>query len=331
MREDLMGKTQKGTLAEVAIANAIELLTEGRLKCARPQPDDHGTDYIVYQPGSGVSVDIQVKAAYATGANGALQYRLECADVPRDPRRYFVLCLQGTASLPGFADEMLLIPGSVFAARRSARGAWHFSVGTKRKGRSTWAAWRVARTDLGPRLVELLEAAAAAQARRLPPVQWAGISPQLMGKITEDAVAHVLITQSEGRLAVFRPYADTVGLDGVVMSLESRVSAPMQIKGSFVEAQDERVQINVYANTFRARPERMVVVAPYLQAELRLCDRSWVVPADRFAKLARRKGDQLYFRASPKSDSNDRWTPYRVATADLARVFEGAIAARART
>jgi hypothetical protein len=315
---------QKGTLSETCCCNAILIQTRGRVHCARPQPDDHGIDFKVYQPGTAPSLDLQIKASYTVGPGGRRSFTLHGGEVPRNPRRFFALCVLGTHTLPGVEDTAWLIPGAAFERFKRSDKPIKFFLFPQSNRKSVWNQYRLPFKDVGRTLLAHLKQAALEDGTPLPP--WRrGISLIAQGKVTEDAVAFVLVVGSDGRLAVFRPFADSAGLDLDILSMDSRTSAPAQVKGIFVTHPRKLVRARVPANTFRGRPDRYIIVAPFVPATMTLGPHVWVVPADAFKRLARLLCGVYLLQASPKPGSKDRWAPYRYEPRELAGLFEAAI------
>ncbi len=327
-REILVG-SQKGAMSESAVFTAVLLQTNGRLRGARPQPDDHGIDAKFYQPGFPLSLDVQIKACYSVDKTGFRNFKIDLSDIPRDPSFHWVLCVEGTQDLPGIAKTAWLVPGGALPARRGRPRMLHIAMRPVGPRRSKWDPYRIDFSALGPTLLEHLKADAGAWGHPLPAPEWEGLSDTAVGRITEDAFALLLLLKSAGRLCVFRPTADTIGLDLDVMALEGRVSAAVQVKGVFVEPRDSWVLITVRAKKLRRRPDRYIVVVPYLHAQQKITEIMWVVPEDRFAELARRQGNLLKFRASLRPQSGDRWREFRCTGAEVVRLFEDAIAVKA--
>ncbi len=314
--------SQKAALSEASVATAIHLQTNGHVHIARPRPDDHGVDLRAYIPGARATLDIQVKAAFTAGAGRSYQFHVDAQAIPRDASRYLVVCVLGTDRLPGLAEPTWLIPGSVIKRRAKGRPSHVFSVSPYGPRPSQWDKYQAPLADLGKAVLARLEAAEG----RPVPRRKGGISPRARGVIIEDAVTFELIMGSKGRLTVFRPFADTAGLDFEVLSLDSCVSTAAQLKGTFMESTDEKVTVLVPEDTFRPRGDRYVVVAPYVPREMRLAPTVWVVRADVFGRLAPRTRKKLVFSSSPGSRTRNRWAPYRYAPGELAGVFEKAIA-----
>jgi hypothetical protein len=208
--------------------------------------------------------------------------------------------------------------------KRLAKGrpSYVFAVVPYGPRRSQWDKYQAPLADLGKAVLARLK---AAEGRPVPPNK-GGISPLAGGVILEDAFTFELIMGSKGRLTVFRPLADTAGLDFQVLSLDSCVSTGAQLKGTFMESADEQVTVLFREATFRPRGDRYVVIAPYVPREMRLAPTVWVVRADVFGRLAPRTRKKLVFSSSLGSRSRDRWAPYRYAPGELAEVFEKAIA-----
>jgi len=325
-----MGPVMKGGLSEIMAADAIELLSEGRLRCARPRPDDRGADWRVYQPGWPFAFELQVKSAHSVNSRGWRQFSLDLADIPEDPGGWWLLAVDATAAPPGIAPVCHLIPGAAFPEWSGRSRIYHFATRPSGPRGSKWDRYRVGLFDLGERAVECLAEVAAACGRSLPAPPLRGITAPLKGQVFEDAVAFLLSVGSDGKLGTFGPRQDTVGADLGVASLDGTTTVLAQAKGAFVKEDEAMVRASVDARTFRARADRYVVVGAYVLPELRVGRAIWAIRADIFASLAARAGGKLHFFGSPKAGSRDKWVPYRWAPEELWKVFAAAVEAKAR-
>lgn len=321
-RREVFVPVQKSALTEAAVCNAVQLQTDGLLHLARPQPDDHGEDFRCYQRGSPISVSLQVKAAFSHDASGGFRFRVDLAQIPKDARAFFVVAVLGTRGLPGFEDECWFIPGA--AVRGANRKGSHASVAVypKRKRGSKWDAFEISQGELGARCLEALRATARAFGTRLPTATAPGLSRIFEGKVGEDAVAHVLIAGSDGRLAVFRPIADTVGQDLVVCDAAGDVQVAAQVKTDFVRGPSSAVGVLVSTRTFRPTPERWIVIVPYVRTQMRPAPLLWAIPSLEFASLAGERDGHLEFNSSPSGAAAPKWKPYRRTHLELSRQFE---------
>ncbi len=61
---------ERGLAAESALCDLLSRASRGRLRFARPQPDDHGVDHLAYREDSSYPLRLQFKAATRAGARG---------------------------------------------------------------------------------------------------------------------------------------------------------------------------------------------------------------------------------------------------------------------
>lgn len=77
-------------------------------------------------------------------------------------------------------------------------------------------------------------------------------------------------------------------------------------------------------------PRHYILVQHYDHRRAEWYPWSWFIPSTDFAKLARGKGAYLLFTTTLNSGHVNRWSPYRVPTADAAAMFRQALQATAR-
>ena len=317
----------KAALSETLAADLIHLQTDGHVHIAQPVPDDHAVDRRAYVPGARATLEVQAKSAYTERRPGVWEFRVDADAIPRDASRYVVLCVLGTERPPGLADAMWLIPGAVIRRKAKGRPQYVFEVSPHGPRPTQWDRYQVRREDLGKEVLARLRAFEEEEEGRRLPAKRGGISRIARGLIVEHAVTFELIMGSDGRLTVFRPFADTAGLDLDILAIDSCVSAGAQVKGEFVEDLRDQVTILVREETFRARGDRYIVFAPYLPGERTLAPVVWVLRADVFARLAGRTRGKLVFAATPQGGrKGERWAPYRYRPEELAGLFERVIA-----
>lgn len=147
-------------------------------------------------------------------------------------------------------------------------------------------------------------------------------SASRMGKATEYLVAAVCILTTRGELNVATSLVDDEGVDLVFNRRNSAATLAVQVKARMSDS--KRVSAGgfvafVRKQTFTPRADLdMLFVAVDVTTGALM--HGWLVPSPEFAALAGKANarDRFRFAASPKPDSHDKWSPYRLATKDLA-------------
>ncbi|WP_329317915.1 hypothetical protein [Streptomyces sp. NBC_01262] len=144
-----------------------------------------------------------------------------------------------------------------------------------------------------------------------------------MGKAAEYLVAASCILATQGELNVSTSIVDDEGVDLVFHRRGSSATLAVQVKARMstgVQIQQGRLMAFVRSQTFQARADLdMLFLA--VDVERGAITTAWLVPSHDFdATLSEPNSKGRYrFSASLKSDSNDRWTPYRLTAAELPR------------
>jgi hypothetical protein len=156
------------------------------------------------------------------------------------------------------------------------------------------------------------------------PAEYLSKSPSAgrMGKATEYLVAATCILTTRGELNVSTSLADDEGVDLVFNRRNSSSTLAVQVKARMSDGTrvaSGRFIAFVRTSTFSPRGDldMLFTVVDVRTGTLML---SWLVPSPDFANLAgkpNRRG-RLRFNASMKPSSNDRWSPYRLSTEQLA-------------
>ena len=74
--------------------------------------------------------------------------------------------------------------------------------------------------------------------------------------------------------------------------------------------------------TFVPHPRHFILVQHYAGRAAQWYPWSWLIPSTDFAKLAAGKGAYLLFTATLNPAHANRWTPFRIPTADAAKTFQ---------
>lgn len=123
---------------------------------------------------------------------------------------------------------------------------------------------------------------------------------------------------------------DNAGRHRLAFSKESGRWASIAIHGSAVSNSTRLIQANIHAATFFPDPRHYILVQHYDRRRATWHPWSWFIPSVDFARLARGQGAYLLFTTTLNPDHVNRWTPYRVATADTAAIFRQSLDANAR-
>ncbi|MFI5566735.1 hypothetical protein ACIA6T_05035 [Streptomyces sp. NPDC051740] len=144
-----------------------------------------------------------------------------------------------------------------------------------------------------------------------------------MGKAAEYLVAASCVLATQGELNVSTSQADDAGVDLVFHRRGSSVTLAVQVKSRMSTTSVVRkgqYLADVRSQTFRPREDLdMLFVA--VDVERTAIMTAWLVPSGVFGEMVSEpNGKGKYrFAASLKPDSKDRWTPYRLTTAELSQ------------
>lgn len=157
------GTVEKGYAAEVAVADAIVTMSRGALMVARPKPDDHGVDRLVFRVGGGGALSLQVKAAFALGEYGIVEFAFDKHDVPTRHASFFGLCLAFVENPLGPPTKFWLVPPKEILRGGGRRGINKLRIPYRPKREGRWTPYEHPFSDLANALVRELD---TAQARR---------------------------------------------------------------------------------------------------------------------------------------------------------------------
>src|SRR2546423_4795991 len=88
------------------------------------------------------------------------------------------------------------------------------------------------------------------------------------------------------------------------------------------------IQANIHGATFAPPPRHFILVQHYDARAAQWYAWSWLIPSTDFAKLAAGKGAYLLFTTTLNPAHANRWTPFRIPTSEVAKVFQSRIAGR---
>jgi hypothetical protein len=133
-----------------------------------------------------------------------------------------------------------------------------------------------------------------------------------MGKAAEYLVAASSILATRGELNVSTSLVDDEGVDLVFHRRGSSATLAVQVKA--------RLMAFVRSQTFQPRTGLdMLFVA--VDVERGAIMTAWLIPSGTFREMVTEPNSvgRFRFSASMKSDSKDRWTPFRLTAAELPR------------
>ncbi len=130
-----------------------------------------------------------------------------------------------------------------------------------------------------------------------------------IGSIGENLVATQLILESRGRLSLFKPMADDVGIDLLVYDKGTGVALPFQVKSrtKTLKRHLKIVHFQVRLATFNEEQEAylLAVFVDAARREFRI-KRSWLIPMRELPMVATRRAEKLAIRPSIDMKSQRR-------------------------
>ncbi|MEO6797064.1 MAG: hypothetical protein ABI401_05730 [Candidatus Dormibacter sp.] len=123
---------------------------------------------------------------------------------------------------------------------------------------------------------------------------------------------------------------DNFGRHRLAFSKQTGRWASIAIHGSTVTNSTKLIQANIHAATFSPNPRHYILVQHYDRRRAAWHPWSWLIPSTDFAHLARGKGPYLLFTTTLNPTHVNRWSPYRVATADAAAMWRNTLRSTAR-
>ena len=118
---------------------------------------------------------------------------------------------------------------------------------------------------------------------------------------------------------------DNFGRHRLAFSKERGHWASIAIHGSAVTNATHLIQANIHAATFFPHPRHYVLVQHYDRRRAEWHPWSWFIRSTDFAKLASGKGAYLLFTTTLNPAHSNRWTPYRIPTAEVPTAFNVAL------
>jgi hypothetical protein len=158
-----------GAVGEALVAAYALMSAGGKLTSYRPFTDVDGKDIIIDLAGGFKDIYIQVKCALGVNRDHRLRgtVRLHRAQVAMDPKFVYIFCILDRRKME--LARIWLVPAAIFYKRayRTAlpKGMIQFNFDCRTAGDDRWDEFEVARNELGPRLVDLIRAAARGRSR----------------------------------------------------------------------------------------------------------------------------------------------------------------------
>ena len=165
-----LSNVQKGAIGQFAFLAAALVTGKGEVEVYTPAADDEGRDAEVRRHlGRAPAIGIQVKVAFVTFTRGrrtrylVIRFSLPVARVASDPRLWYFFAFYDQKQL-GLANPCYLVPSDVLyriGRQKQVKGKVWFEFETNLDGSShdQWSSYRVAPSDLGSRLLEIIAAA----------------------------------------------------------------------------------------------------------------------------------------------------------------------------
>jgi hypothetical protein len=158
-----------GAVAEALVAAYALMSAKGKLSSYRPFTDVDGKDLVIDLAGGFQDIYIQVKCALGLDRNrriGGL-VRLHRDRIPSSPKFVYIFCLLDRRKME--LTRIWVVPSAIFYKRAYRtllpKGMIQFNFDYRTAGDDRWEEFEVTRSELGPRLVKLIMAAAKRERR----------------------------------------------------------------------------------------------------------------------------------------------------------------------
>jgi hypothetical protein len=152
-----------GAVAEALVAAYALISVGGKLSSYRPFTDVDGKDIIIDLAGGFKDIYIQVKCALGIDRNRRIggTVRLHRDEVPSSQKFVYVFCLLDRRKME--LTRIWVVPSAIFYKRAYRtllpKGMIQFNFDYRTDGDDRWEEFEVTRQQLGPRLVDLINAA----------------------------------------------------------------------------------------------------------------------------------------------------------------------------
>jgi hypothetical protein len=159
--------TQQGVITEAEFAKIVILTTKGRLIPTRALADDDRRDFEIHiRRHFGESLAMQLKTAKRLRLHGRsrvlqINFRVK-APLISDPRLLYFLA-HFDVKIRSFTDPVFLVP-SPFFHRHARHGVGdgaiqlQFKASMEPQAKGMWAQWALPQAELGPRILQILNA-----------------------------------------------------------------------------------------------------------------------------------------------------------------------------
>ena len=121
---------------------------------------------------------------------------------------------------------------------------------------------------------------------------------------------------------------DVFGRHRVAFSKSTGAWASVAIHGGTATPSTDLIQANVHVATFVPHPRHFILVQHFDRRAARWYPWTWLIPSMDFAKLAAGKGAYLLFTTTLNPAHANRWTPFRIPTSEVAKVFQSTLSSR---
>jgi hypothetical protein len=115
---------------------------------------------------------------------------------------------------------------------------------------------------------------------------------------------------------------DVFGRHRVAFSKSTGAWASIAIHGGTATPSTDLIQANIHTATFVPHPRHSILVQHFDRRAAQWYPWSWLIPSTEFARLAAGKGAYLLFTTTLNPAHANRWTPFRIPTADAAKRFQ---------
>jgi len=122
---------------------------------------------------------------------------------------------------------------------------------------------------------------------------------------------------------------DVFGRHRLAFSKSTGSWASIAIHGGTATPSTDLIQANIHVATFVPHPRHSILVQHFDAQAVRWYPWSWLIPSTDFARLAAGKGAYLLFTTTLNPTHANRWTPFRILTADAATAFQAQLHHRA--
>src|ERR1700737_4106136 len=180
-RSERLHKNDKlwGAVAEAMIAAYALIGAAGKLSSYRPFTDVDGKDIVIDLAGSFRDIYVQVKCALGINRNRRIggTVRVHRDHIPSSQKFVYVFCLLDRRKME--LTRIWAVPSAIFYKRAYRtvlpKGMLQFNFDWRPGGDDRWDEFEVTRSQLGPRLVALIRAAARHRSRakqHVPAGRW---------------------------------------------------------------------------------------------------------------------------------------------------------------